>query len=103
MNTLDVQLLLQQGPYARDPETTNELVQIFTKNSLLSNPGICRMKILMGFAKPAMPQGTSHDIYSVSAQIFFQKNALSGQFLASEASQNKEGWVPPTPLPHLKF
>ena len=61
------------------------------------------MSILMGFAKPAMPQGTSHDIYSVSAQIFFQKNALFGQFLASEASQNKEGWVPPTPLPHLKF
>ena len=59
--------------------------------------------LLMGFAKPAMPQGTSHDIYSVSAQIFFQKNALFGQFLASEASQNKEGWVPPTPLPHLKF
>lgn len=47
MNTLDVQLLLQQGPYARDPETTNELVQIFTKNSLLSNPGICRMKIFV--------------------------------------------------------
>ena len=60
-------------------------------------------ELLMGFAKPAMPQGTSHDIYSVSAQIFFQKNALFGQFLASEASQNKEGWVPPTPLPHLKF
>ena len=59
--------------------------------------------VLMGFAKPAMPQGTSHDIYSVSAQIVFQKNALFGQFLASEASQNKEGWVPPTPLPHLKF
>ena len=47
--------------------------------------------LLMGFAKPAMPQGTSHDIYSVSAQIFFQKNALFGQFLASEAS--KKVWI----------
>ena len=31
------------------------------------------------------------DIYSVSAQWFFQKNVLFEPFLASEASQNKEG------------
>ena len=30
-------------------------------------------------------------IYSVSAQCFFQKQVLFRQFLASEASQNKEG------------
>ena len=34
------------------------------------------------------------DIYSVSAQRFFQKKVLFGQFLASEASQNKA----PSPL-----
>ena len=44
------------------------------------------VSILMGFAKPAMPQGTSHDCC-----------ALFGQFLGSEASQNKEGGVPPHP------
>ena len=35
------------------------------------------------------------DIYSVSAQWFFQKKIIFGPFLASEASQNKETWVPP--------
>ena len=35
--------------------------------------------------------------------MIFLKNALFGQFLASKASQNKEDWYPPTPLPHLKF
>ena len=42
------------------------------------------------------------DMYSVSAQWFLQKKVLFGQFLAFEASQNKEGGTPP-PLPHLKF
>ena len=32
--------------------------------------------------------------YSVSAQGFFQKPLLFGQFLVSEASQNQEGGVP---------
>ena len=48
--------------------------------------------LLMGFAKPAMLQGTR----------FFSKNAIFGQFLASEASQNKEGEVPPPPPFHIK-
>ena len=48
--------------------------------------------ILMGFAKPAMPQGTSHDCC-----------ALFGQFLGSEASQNKEGGgYPPPPFQIFK-
>ena len=37
------------------------------------------------------------DIYSVSAQWFFQKKVLFGPFLVSEASQNKERGVPPHP------
>ena len=44
------------------------------------------------------------DIYSVSAQWFFQKNVLFGPFLASEASQNKEGgYTPPPPFHILNF
>ena len=34
---------------------------------------------------------------------FSKKRVIFGQFLASEASQNKEGGYPPTPLPHHKF
>ena len=45
-------------------------------------------------------KGKNTDIYSVSAQRFLQKNVLFGQFLASEASQSKEGRVPPPPPFH---
>ena len=37
------------------------------------------------------PKSKNTDVYSVSAQWFFQKHVLFGPFLASEASKNKEG------------
>ena len=53
--------------------------------------------LLMGFAKPAMLQGTSQKSTFFALMIFFSKKHSFWTILASEASQNNERRVPPHP------